>query len=54
MTDDEFSKLLEEFQATFGDSIKNPLHEPKQFEYQVNLFAYYKLRAKGKILQESK
>jgi hypothetical protein len=44
MTDDEALKFYEELVEHYGDSLANFEHHPKQFQYQVTCYKYYRDR----------
>jgi len=42
MTNEEALKFYEELVEHYGDKLANFEHHPKQFQYQVNCYRYYK------------
>lgn len=44
MTDEEALKFYQELVEHYGDSLANFEQEPRRFQYQVNLYKYYKSR----------
>jgi hypothetical protein len=42
MTDEEVLKFYEELVYHYGDKLVNFDHHPKQFQYQVTCYKYYK------------
>ena len=42
MTDEDALKFYEELVEHYGDKLANFEHHPKQFQYQVNCYKYYK------------
>jgi hypothetical protein len=42
MSDEEALKFYEELIEHYGDNLANFEHNPKQFQYQVTCYKYYK------------
>ena len=47
MTDDEVLKFYQELEEHYGDKLANFEHYPKQFQYQVTCYKYYKSKSKS-------
>jgi hypothetical protein len=43
VTDEQLELALNEMQERYGE-LPNPLHEPKRFQYYVNMYKYEKTR----------
>ena len=42
MTDEEVIEYYKELQEHYGDKLANPEHHPRQFQWQVTTYRYYK------------
>jgi hypothetical protein len=51
MTDEEAIKFYEELVEHYGDKLANFEQQPRQFQYQVTCYKYYKAQNENRTMQ---